>query len=67
MLFLHDHEGGIHLDRVFWQHAAIGLAGLLAAGVLAVVNRRPGAEPLARWTWLATLATVGILLLFYVE
>jgi hypothetical protein len=66
-LFYHDHEGGIHLNRVFLQHAAIGLAGLGMAGVLVVVDRRPGAARIARWMWPAVLAAVGVLLLFYVE
>jgi hypothetical protein len=66
-LFYHNHEGGIHLDRVFLQHAAIGVAGLVAAGVLVVVDRRPSAARMARWAWPATLAAVGVLLLFYVE
>jgi hypothetical protein len=66
-LFYHDHEGGVHLNRIFLQHAAIGLAGLAMAGVLVVVDRRPGAARIARWMWPATLAAVGVLLLFYVE
>jgi len=66
-LFYHDHEGGVHLDRVFLQHAAIGLAGIVVAGVLVVVDRRPRAARVARWAWPATLATVGVLLLFYGE
>jgi hypothetical protein len=66
-LFYHDHEGGVHLDRVFLQHAAIGFAGFVAAGLLVLVDRRPGAARLTRWAWPATLAAVGVLLLFYVE
>lgn len=66
-LFYHSHEGGIHLDRVFLQHAAIGLAGLVAAGVLVVGDRRRYMARVARWAWPATLAAVGILLLSYVE
>ena len=48
-LFYHDHEGGVHLDRVFLQHAAIGFAGILRAGVLVVVGWRPASARLARW------------------
>jgi hypothetical protein len=66
-LFYHDHEGGVHLDRVFLQHAAIGLAGILAASALVVAGLRPDVGRLARWAWPATLATVGVLLLFYGE
>jgi hypothetical protein len=66
-LFYHDHEGGVHLDRVFLQHAAIGLAGILAASALVVAVLRPDVGRLARWAWPATLATVGVLLLFYGE
>jgi hypothetical protein len=32
-----------------------------------VVDRRPRAARVARWAWPATLATVGVLLLFYGE
>jgi hypothetical protein len=66
-LFYHDHEGGVHLDRVFLQHAAIGFASFVAAGLLVLVDRRPGAARLTRWAWPVTLAAVGVLLLFYVE
>ena len=66
-LFYHDHEGGFHLNWTFVQHAAIGLAGLGVAGVLVAVDRRPRAARLALWLWPATLAAVGVLLLFYVE
>lgn len=40
-LFYHDHEGGVHLDRVFLQHAAIGFAGIVVAGVFVAVGCRP--------------------------
>ena len=66
-LFYHDHEGGVHLDRVFLQHAAIGFAGIVVAGVFVAVGWRPAAARLARWAWPATLATIGVVLLFYVE
>ncbi len=66
-LFLHFHDGGLHLDRIYVQHAAMGLTSLLAGTALFVARRRgrPGAR-LSR-AWPAFIAILGLVLLVYTE
>ncbi|HEU5321669.1 MAG TPA: hypothetical protein VFX28_12745, partial [Methylomirabilota bacterium] len=66
-LFLHFHEGRLHVDGVYLQHAAMGLTALgLGATLLAVRGGRRG-QTAARWAWPGFLALMAVLLLLYVE
>jgi hypothetical protein len=66
-LFVHDHEGGLHFDRTFVQHAAMGLAGLVGGATLLVVGRAERWAARLRWVWPALLGVVAVVLLVYAE
>jgi hypothetical protein len=69
-LFLHDHDGGVHLDRAFIQHAVMGTAGVVGGALLLVMRRRVVLRRRAsrvRWAWPALLLTTAFVLLVYSE
>lgn len=66
-LFVHDHEGGVHFDRTFLQHAAMGMAGLLGGATLLVVGCTDHWAARLRWVWPALLALVAVVLVVYAE
>jgi hypothetical protein len=66
-LFVHFHEGRLHVDSVYLQHAAMGLTAIGLGIALIVAPRRPGGAALLRWAWPAFLTTLGLVLLFYRE
>jgi hypothetical protein len=66
-LFVHDHEGGLHVDRAFVQHAAMGIAGLIGGVTLLVAGRADRWGRRLRWVWPALLAVVAIVLVGYTE
>jgi len=66
-LFFHDHEGGVHLDRTFVQHAVMGAAGIVAGGALLAIRRRARRATPLGWAWPALLALTALVLLVYAE
>jgi hypothetical protein len=69
-LFLHDHDGGFHLDRAFIQHAVMGTAGVAGGAVLFLMRRRAvafGRASRLRWAWPALLLTTALVLVLYSE
>jgi putative copper resistance protein D len=69
-LFLHDHDGGFHLDRAFIQHAAMGTAGVAGGAVLFLMRRRVvalGRASRLRWAWPVLLLTTALVLVLYSE
>ena len=66
-LFVHDHQGGLHFDRTFVQHAAMGITGLLGGVTLIVVGRAGHRAGRLRWVWPALLAVVATVLVVYTE
>ena len=66
-LFVHFHDGRLHLDAIYLQHVAMG-ATALAAGVVLFVGRRTAhGQTLITWGWPGLLGLLGLILLFYVE
>ena len=65
-LFLHFHEGRLHLDWIYAQHAAMGLAGL-AAGAALLLSRRAGPGSRLHLLWPTVLVLMSVVLLFYTE
>jgi hypothetical protein len=66
-LFFHFHDGRIHFDAIYFQHAlmgttAIGVGVALLIGTRAAVSRRWLA-----WAWPAFLAVMATVLLLYRE
>ncbi len=66
-MFVHGHQGGVHLDRIFLHHAAMGVAAVTGAGALFLAQRtEAGRAALAR-VWPALVALIALLLLVYSE
>jgi hypothetical protein len=66
-LFVHPHEGGFHLDRMFLQHAAMGAAAVTGGAVLLVTRRSAAGRAALARAWPALLAVLAAALLFYTE
>lgn len=66
-LFYHDHEAAFHLDRIFFQHATMGLCGIVAGVTLLVARRRAVWLHRAAWAWPAVLLATSVVLLLYRE
>ena len=66
-LFVHFHDGRLHLDAIYLQHVAMGATALAAGVVLFVGRRSPRGQTLITWGWPGLLGLLGLLLLFYVE
>lgn len=66
-LFFHDHEGGLHLDRTFVQHAVMGAAGVGVGGALLAMGRRRRWGASLAWAWPTLLGVTAAVLLFYTE
>jgi len=64
-LFFHFHDGGFHLDRIYLQHAAMGVASLGVA-VTVLFARRQGLVRLRR-LWPVLVLFLGLILLVYSE
>src|SRR5262245_39116478 len=66
-LFVHFHDGRLHLDSIYFQHVAMG-ATALAAGVVLFVGRRTAhGQTLITWGWPGLIGLLALILLFYVE
>jgi hypothetical protein len=66
-MFVHSHHGGVHLDRMFLHHAAMGAAAVTGGAALFLAQRtEAGRTALAR-AWPALLALIAVLLLVYTE
>lgn len=65
-LFLHFHEGRLHLDWIYAQHAAMGVAAL-AAGMGLLLSRRAEQGSRLHLLWPTFLVLVAAGLLFYTE
>jgi hypothetical protein len=64
-LFFHFHDGGFHLDRIYLQHAAMGLASLGVAVTMLAARR--SALVRARRLWPVLVLLLGLILLAYSE
>lgn len=65
-LFLHFHQGRIHFDWIYAQHAVMGLTGL-AAGIGLLLSRRAGPGSRLRLLWPTFLLAMALVLMFYSE
>jgi hypothetical protein len=64
-LFFHFHDGGFHFDKIYLQHAAMGLASLGVA-VTVLVARHEGLVRMRR-LWPVLVLFLGLILLVYSE
>ena len=65
-LFLHFHQGTLHLDWIYAQHVMMGLTGL-AAGVGLLRSRRAEPGSKLHLLWPTFLVVMALVLLFYTE
>jgi hypothetical protein len=67
-LFVHFHEDRMHFfDKVYLQHALLGLAAVGLGGLLLMTRRSARGEVVLRWAWPMFLALFGAVLLVYRE
>ena len=66
-LFVHFHEGRIHFDAIYFQHALMGTTAI-GVGVALLVGTRGGApKRWLKWAWPTFLVLMGLVLLVYRE
>lgn len=66
-LFFHFHEGRIHFDSIYFQHAVMGSTAL-GVGVALLIGTRNGTPSRwLRWAWPTFLAVMATVLLLYRE
>ena len=66
-LFVHFHDGRIHFDAIYLQHALMGSTALGVGVALLVGTRSPAPRRWLTWAWPAFLALMATVLLFYRE
>jgi hypothetical protein len=66
-LFFHFHDGRIHFDSIYLQHALMGSTAVGVGVVLLLGTRRHEARPWLVWAWPAFLAVMASVLLLYRE
>lgn len=66
-LFFHGHDGGLHFDRTFLQHAAMGGVAIVAGAALIAVRQRAAWSARLRWAWPVLLGLTSLVLLLYSE
>ena len=66
-LFLHFHDGRVHFDWIYVQHAVMGSTALGVGVALLVGTRAERVRPWLVWAWPVFLTVMGTVLLFYRE
>jgi hypothetical protein len=66
-LFVHFHEGRIHFDTIYLQHALMGSTAIAVGIALLIGSRPPTAKPWLIWAWPAFLVAMAGVLLVYRE
>jgi hypothetical protein len=66
-LFFHFHDGRIHFDSIYLQHAVMGSTALGIGVALLVGTRAARVRPWLVWAWPAFLVAMATVLLFYRE
>jgi len=66
-LFFHFHEGSVHFDAIYLQHALMGSTAIGVGVALLVGTRTPSVRPWLAWAWPAFLTAMATVLLFYRE
>lgn len=66
-LFFHFHDGRVHIDAIYLQHALMGTTAIGVGVVLLAGTRTPRVRPWLAWAWPAFLAAMATVLLFYRE
>ena len=66
-LFVHIHDGGLHLDAIQGQHAIMGLTSLGLSATLLFSRRTDQARLALARVWPALIGILGVLLLLYSE
>jgi putative copper resistance protein D len=66
-LFLHFHDGGLHLSGIYLQHAVMGVTSLGVGATLLFARRGEQAGVALDRAWPALIAVLGVVLLCYSE
>jgi uncharacterized membrane protein len=66
-LFFHFHDGRIHFDAIYFQHALMGTTALGVGVALLVGTRTDAPRRWLTWAWPTFLVLMGIVLLAYRE
>jgi hypothetical protein len=66
-LFLHFHDGRIHFDAIYLQHALMGSTAVGVGVALLIGSRATTARPWLAWAWPAFLVVMAGVLLVYRE
>jgi hypothetical protein len=66
-LFFHFHEGRIHFDAIYFQHALMGSTAVSVGVVLLIGTRTEAPRRWLKWAWPAFLVVMAAVLLVYRE
>lgn len=66
-LFFHFHDGRIHFDAIYLQHALMGSTAIGVGVALLVGTRAPAPSRCLTWAWPTFLAIMATVLLLYRE
>lgn len=66
-LFVHIHDGGLHLDAIHVQHALMGLMSLGVSATLLFARRAEQTRLALARVWPALIGVLGVMLFFYSE
>jgi hypothetical protein len=66
-LFFHFHEGRIHFDAIYFQHALMGTTAVSVGVALLIGTRAEAPRRWLKWAWPAFLVVMAAVLLVYRE
>jgi hypothetical protein len=66
-LFFHFHEGRIHFDAIYFQHALMGTTAVSVGVALLIGTRTEAPRRWLKWAWPAFLVVMAAVLLVYRE
>ena len=66
-LFFHFHDGRIHFDAIYFQHALMGSTALGVGLTLLVGTRHEASQRWLKWAWPTFLVVMATVLLAYRE
>ncbi len=66
-LFFHFHDGRLHIDAIYLQHALMGSTAVGVGVALLLGTRTPVVRPWLAWAWPVFLVAMATVLLFYRE